>query len=74
MMLAEILQVGLQVGGGALLTVNTVLLLNLSYSAGRLVEKVDGIEKRTLSLEGDRCPHPKCPLRARFDLDEGQSE
>lgn len=54
----------LQIGTGVLLTVNTVMLLRISFAAGGWVEKVEGHEKRIAHLERDRCEADDCPLRA----------
>ena len=52
-----------QVGAGALLSVNTVLLLQLVFRAGRLIEQIATHEKRISKVE-DRCPFEHCPLKA----------
>ena len=51
-----------QVGAGALLSVNTLLLLRLVFGAGRVMEQIDTHEKRIVKLEA-RCPFEKCPLK-----------
>jgi hypothetical protein len=52
----------IQIGAGALLSVNTLLLLRLVFGAGRVMEQIDTHEKRIVKLEA-RCPFEKCPLK-----------
>jgi hypothetical protein len=56
-----------QVGAGALLSVNTLLLLRLVFGAGKVVQQIDGLETRVDHLEKAKCPHSECPLKIRFD-------
>lgn len=58
----------LQVGAGALLSVNTLLLLRLVFGAGRIVQQIDGHEERIKKLEGDSCPFEDCPLKGHVKL------
>ncbi len=53
-----------EIGTGALSVGTFVLALNLTFRAGRLVEKVDTIDKRVAHLEKDGCPAENCPMRA----------
>ena len=53
----------IQIGAGALLSVNTLLLLRLVFGAGRVMEQIDTHEKRIVKLES-RCPFEKCPLKS----------
>ena len=39
------MQIAFEVGGGVLLTANTLMLLKLTYQAGKLVQKVDDHER-----------------------------
>lgn len=49
------MDLGFQIGGGVTLLANTFLLLKLSFQAGRLVQKVDDIDKRVNRLELGGC-------------------
>jgi hypothetical protein len=58
-----------QVGQWAVSLTTLGLVLRLTFSAGKLVEKVDGHDwritahdKRLENLEASKCPHPECPL------------
>lgn len=44
-----------QIGSGAVLAFNTVLLLKLSFWAGKLVQKVEDIDRRVYHLETMGC-------------------
>ena len=59
----------IQVGQWAVSLTTLGLVLRLVFSAGKLVEKVDGHDwritahdKRLEYLEESKCPHPECPL------------
>ena len=59
----------IQIGTGVMSIATLALVLRLSFSAGKLVEKVDGHDwritahdKRLEHLEEARCPYPECPL------------
>ena len=52
-----------QIGAGALLSVNTLLLLRLVFGAGRVMEQIDTHERRIVKLES-KCPFEHCPLKA----------
>lgn len=67
---SEGVQLGFQIGGGALLLGNTALLLRLSFGAGRAVQKLDDIEHRVAHLEGAQCPHDTCPVKAHYGVED----
>jgi hypothetical protein len=59
----------IQVGQWAVSLTTLGLVLKLTFSAGKLVEKVDGHSWRITAhdarldhLEASKCPHPQCPL------------
>jgi hypothetical protein len=63
MMLQETVSTGVQVSGGLLLVGNTLMLLKLTFGAGRYIEKVDACERRIAKLEDDKgCGADDCPL------------
>jgi hypothetical protein len=58
-----------QVGSGVISLTTLVLVLRLTFGAGKLVEKVDGHDWRIAAhdhrlenLEAVKCPYPLCPL------------
>ena len=54
-----------QIGMGLLTLGNTVMLLRLSFGAGRYIEKVDSLERRMLEMESrDGCSADDCALRS----------
>ena len=64
-----------QVGSAAISLTTLGLVLRLTFSAGKLVEKVDGHDwritahdKRLEHLEELKCPYPACPLPQRGKL------
>jgi hypothetical protein len=72
----------IQVGSGVISLTTLVLVLRLTFGAGKLVEKVDGHDwritahdKRLEHLEATKCPHPECPLlRLGIQQLEGERE
>jgi len=61
-----------QVGTGALLSVNTLLLLKLFFNVGRYAQKLDDHERRITHteehVEACACPHVACPLRKGLQI------
>jgi hypothetical protein len=52
----------IQLGSGLVSLTTLGLVLRLTFGAGKLVEKVEGNDKRLDALEKVKCPHPQCPL------------
>ena len=64
-----------QIGAGALLSVNTLLLLRLVFGAGRVIEQLETHEKRITKLEAiDGCPFEDCPLRGHVGIVTDKAE
>ena len=54
----------IQMGGGVLLTINTLLLLKVTFAAGKLVEQIATHERRLNKLEEmEMCQADDCPMR-----------
>jgi len=54
----------IELGTGILSIGTFVMVLRLSFGAGRVVEKLEHMEVRLVHLEQDTgCPAPNCPVR-----------
>ena len=53
------MDLGFQIGGGVTLLANTILLVKLSFQAGRLVQKIEDMDRRLTRVEMSGCGEKK---------------
>lgn len=63
-----------QIGSGVLSLATFGMVLRLTFSAGRAFQKFVTLEGRVRKLEHTQCPHPECPVRAHFGLEDAKAE